>query len=1418
MTRTSDVREWPERIRQRYESYLKTSFFFKDRHLRDSFQTALQEEGSLLKGPFPEPARGFEYGLSARELAQECFPDRSGDLLPALIDGRLYTHQERAIRAAHVERCNAVVATGTASGKTESFLYPILFELYRQHLAGELQSPGVRAMILYPMNALANDQRERLGRMCEALHDEGSTFEPRFGQYIGQTPEDAKDRRRHAAARAEERMHGEMVFRKEMRDDPPHILLTNYSMLEYLLIRPDDSPLFDGNRGTRWQFIVLDEAHQYRGAKGMEMGMLIRRLKQRLRDGGRTGTFRCIATSATISTDAGHEARNAVAAFASELFGEPFTAPGVIFGDSQPSGVDERPQRLHAFLRALEGAFLVHDDGVDTVVLNRSGTTSDGSTAEPLEIALCRECGQHYYVGHVRSESQGRLTEAVRDPSQSGSFGVDYYLPSDEEGTHFLCRRCGALATSDLACGCGASVRVKKCRPHKDHRDQLQSCESCGYRRGGIGDPVQEIVHGSDGPNAVIATALHELLPAQRRKVLAFADSRQEAAFFAWYAQQSYESLRDRNLLLRALKDGPINAQGLSVDDCRNRLLDIWDRSRLFRASDTAETKHRIVLRSILREALTDERRLSLSGTGLVAWFVIVPDDVAVPVVMQQPPWSLTEDEARRLLGFLVDELRARLAMSLPGGPGTPTWDDVSSWPQRAYCIGPPGSRRDVSEWGNPQSTIVKHLLRRLLAGAELSDAEKQAASIKLMKAVWQALRERDRACGDADDQVLVRGKANGTFRLNWRWLRVRLAAAGEVRECDTCANLTAHDIRGVCPRNRCSGTLSPVDHDRLSQNHYRLLYERSDLPPELHAEEHTAQIDSDEARRRQERFKNGAIHLLSSSTTFEIGVDLGDLDAVFLRNVPPEPFNYAQRVGRAGRRKNTGLALTYCRRNPHDLYHYEDPTSRVIGGTIRPPRLQMTNVKIVRRHMVATALSAFFRTHGARFENVAAFVHDWLNPCGVSDVNSFCDGNASLHESLLRIVPEDLHDEIGLAGGNWSDQVAGPDSLFAAMEAAVCADYREMERLRDEYYAQRKDTLINRIGRRMKTIADERTLNLLSRKAVIPKYGFPVDVVELETRSQDGNPTGVLLQRDLSQAIAEYAPGGKVVANKLEWESCGVRIVPGKAPLVRRYRYDSARNFSQWDEAADGASREVSKYLAPEFGFVTPLFAKPKEPRGRVQRLYTTRPFFGGFTHHVQPAPKRILDVQVTNAVPGTLVILCEGSNGSGFYICRSCGRHLTRKKPEHMTPSNLTCKGTLERFSLGHELVTDVVRLQFPQVRDEWDAYSVAYAVLLGAAETLDVPDTDLNVTITGGVNPGESAIILYDDVPGGAGLVAQLQQESIFYEILRHACDRVGGGCGCDASCYGCLRSYRNQFAHPHLDRDRAVTILNRHAAHP
>jgi len=468
-----------------------------------------------------------------------------------------------------------------------------------------------------------------------------------------------------------------------------------------------------------------------------------------------------------------------------------------------------------------------------------------------------------------------------------------------------------------------------------------------------------------------------------------------------------------------------------------------------------------------------------------------------------------------------------------------------------------------------------------------------------------------------------------------------------------------------------------------------------------------------------------------------------------------------------------------------------------------------MTNEKILLRHMVAVALSFFFREHTARFKSVEEFVGSWDDPQAVKDLTSFCSNNAQLRQALGNIIPVEMHRKLGLEGEKWIDLAVGERSRLALTEAEVCADYNDMETQQNRAVEQNNFRRADRIQTRRKTIATEKVLNFLSRKAIIPKYGFPVDVVELETRSSDGRKPSILLQRELSRAIAEYAPGGKVIANKKEWESCGIKSIPGKAWPVYYYQYDKTHSFKQWKEDDENCQNRVRKYLIPQFGFVTPLFEEPRVPQVHTKRFYTTRPFFRGFDS--EPRSEVIREVRVTEAAPGVLVILCEGKQQKGFYICRSCGRHMSDRALKHTSPSGYPCGGSLERFSLGHELETDVVRLEFPTVQDEWVAYSVAYAVLLGAADTLDVPDTDLNVTITRGENVGNTAIVLYDNVPGGAGLVAQLQNENIFSKVLDAAKKRVEGNCGCDLSCYGCLRSYRNQFAHANLSRTEALKIL-------
>lgn len=1415
MSDFSKFEDWTATIESRYYNYLTTSFCFNKVELRKSFENALRNS-DLIKGPFPEPARNFVPGINELELARHCFPDECEGLTPALHDRNLWMHQERAIRTAFVDELNVVVASGTASGKTESFIYPIMFSLYQQHLNGDLNQEGVRALVLYPMNALANDQRRRLGEICDALQKANSDFFPTFGQYTGQTPQNLKDKYRNAYKRENERLPGELIYREEMTDTPPHILLTNYSMLEYLLIRPADSPLFDNGRGRFWQFLVLDEAHQYRGTKGMEVGMLMRRLKQRISEGGRKDKFRCIATSATISSSTDDKSKIAVASFAEELFGEPFKSEGVVYGKTVPVLPDtsnNEISRHHVFLRALEGAFLLHKNGEDLIVLNRTSASENGSSKSvPIEVALCRECGQHYYVGKVRNN---KLVEGVRDPSQE-DFGVEYFIPVDSNTfpiSHYLCRSCAKISKSKLDCDCDAVIPVHKCANHSDRADQIKECKSCGYKRGSIGDPVQEIIHGSDGPNSVIATALHELLPEGRQRVLAFADSRQEAAFFAWYAEDSYEKIRNRNYFLRALREYEIDSDGLSIGDLRNRLLKLWTKHQLFTETQTTEDKNREVLKSILFEALTDDKRLSLAGVGLVEWFIDIPNDLKMPIDCRNDPWNFDDHECQVLMKILLDQWRIQRALSLPDEGYVPNWNDIlPNRPQFSFSRGAPSGQRYVREWGSSKSTIACHLLGRILEDKIPSRQMRIEAAVDLLKSFWDAMRDRDRGVVSDIDHLLIRSNnRGGNFRLNHKWLRLNLANPNNLWTCDTCLTVTTQNLRNVCPRNICPGVLVKGDIEKLKRNHYRILYENQNLPPSLRAEEHTAQLTHDEAADRQNEFKSGQINLLSSSTTFEMGVDLGELDVAFLRNVPPESFNYVQRVGRAGRRDTPGFAITYCRRNPHDLYHYENPRERIIQGEIRPPKLQLVNSKIISRHVCATALAWYFRTlnNEQRFQSVHDLIGNWDNPTIVDDIRSFCTDNHELFQSLTNIVPKKMHDKCGISDNSWIDEYFGDESRLALAVLQISSEYRDLDAFRRDCFDNNREHDAMRIRKRMNTISDENCLSFLSRKAVIPKYGFPVDVVELDTNPESAKSGEVSLQRALSQAISEYAPGGKVVANKKEFTSFGLKMIPRRQLPIREYAYDADRNFEHWNEKDFNHKRK--KYIEPNFGFVTSFLDKSKPPRDRTKRLYSTRPFFTGFDQKSDPVEEQLFGVTVTHATPGSLVILCEGKGGRGFYICHTCGTHTSERVNSHKTYQGKECKGTLRKYSLAHELVTDVARLRFPHLTDPHEADSVGYAILLGTAEFLDISSMELGMTVTGIKGSDEKAIVIYDNVPGGAGLVAELSHELAFRSILERAKDRVVGRCGCDSSCYGCLRSYRNQFAHSYLDRKKALSML-------
>jgi ATP-dependent helicase YprA (DUF1998 family) len=194
-----------------------------------------------------------------------------------------------------------IVKTGTGSGKTEAFLLSVLSGVLRLKEQGV---QGTKAILLYPMNALANDQ---LLRLRELFRDSKTGIT--FSLYTGESETVAQ-------ALGEPLSGYELTRREEIRRNPPDVILTNYKQLEFLLVRKSDRALFT----PALRYVVLDEIHSYRGALATELACLLRRLKARC--GVEKGFMRAIGTSATVSQDAGGDA--ALARFATDLFDEPF--------------------------------------------------------------------------------------------------------------------------------------------------------------------------------------------------------------------------------------------------------------------------------------------------------------------------------------------------------------------------------------------------------------------------------------------------------------------------------------------------------------------------------------------------------------------------------------------------------------------------------------------------------------------------------------------------------------------------------------------------------------------------------------------------------------------------------------------------------------------------------------------------------------------------------------------------------------------------------------------------------------------------------------------------------------------------------------------------------------------------------------
>jgi ATP-dependent helicase YprA (DUF1998 family) len=1534
-----DVIATAEHLSLTYRRYLRSLLPVRDPKLARALRDAIVGSPLLTKGPVLEATPPYATGASLRGLIADGvlpggFARLAGSALP--LDRPLYAHQEQAIRKAAAGR-NLVVATGTGSGKTESFLLPILSALVAERDAGTL-GPGVRALVLYPMNALANDQVRRLRQVLAGTPD------ITFGRYTGETPERPVEGASifEALNPGEARLPNELLSRAEMRDTPPHVLLTNYAMLEYLLLRPADVDLFEGPQGGHWRFVVLDEAHVYDGAKAEEVGMLLRRLKHRVfQQGEPGGCLQAIATSATVG-----DSPAAVMEFAGKLFDAPFEwhpgdparqdlvqatrvavrdgpirdAPGLgpedaaglgrvrvlLAGGPLPftdlaasaavsgprlaelvalgaatrdaSGAPVLSARYHLFARATEGAFTCLTDGPaggaasgPHVALARREICPDCSAAV-FEFGCCKRCGAVHLTGVIERDAGGEyFTSRVargdrrswlllggRQEALNTAQAVDEDDAAFEEAAEqdakdtrdaVLCGKCGALhthaATGAAAAPCGCSAaHLRAVRRLPVRSGTPRGCVSCGARGAGM---IRLLESGNEASAAVLATALYQALPAADefagrpgggRKLLAFSDSRQAAAFFAPYLESSHALVQQRRLILDGLARATASDPSCSVDDLIESVAAAAGAVGAFGRRESRQARRREAARWVLRELIALDERQSLEGLGLLRVALDVDPAWRAPAPLLA--LGLTVGECWLLLSELARTLRLQGALSMPEevDPADEMFD-----PRRGPIyvrVDGAEARLKVLSW-LPTRGVNRRLdyVRRVLAALGSEDAEPR----ETLAGCWRALT----ASGDGWLAGSALPRIGQAYQVDHTWLtlapggRSGPGGGGELYQCDVCRRRAAASLRGICPTLRCDGRLLPVtaatDND---DEHYRVLYQRT-APVSLTAREHTAQWTGLEAAGIQQRFLAGEVNVLSCSTTFELGVDVGALNAVLLRNMPPTTASYIQRAGRAGRRAGSpALVLTYAQRRSHDLSRYASPET-MLTGQVRAPYVPLGNPRIDRRHAHSVALAAFFRDAKEHAGQEWKTAGDFFLGGGPDAAASRPGASPSqlvrgfltpvpddVDAALRAVLPKSAQEQIGLDSGAWVDEL---DALLSAVRAELAQDVALFEERRKDAFESRRSDLAARFERSINTITRRSLIGFLANRNILPKYGFPVDTVELRTAHCDSQVGARLeLTRDLSVAIHEYAPGAELVAGGVLWRSAGIYRLPGRELITRSYTV--CRGCQHYREGGDGlepactacgrpADGLVREYCVPEFGFVA-------DPRTTKPGTAPPQRCWNGAVHVVSLGAElaetrwRSPDGAMAwchSGTRGRLVSLSEGPGGAGFLICDWCGwggPNHGRAPKSHVSPlRGKPCTGPLRWRSLAHTYETDIVRVQLDAPgldgtgaeRARW--HSLLYALLEGCAEGLEISRGDIDGVVHAGVD-GRNGLVLFDTVPGGAGSAARIAAsldvaaESALRRVS--ACD-----CGRETSCYGCLRTPGNERYHEDLSRGAALAIL-------
>ena len=745
-----------------------------------------------------------------------------------------------------------------------------------------------------------------------------------------------------------------------------------------------------------------------------------------------------------------------------------------------------------------------------------------------------------------------------------------------------------------------------------------------------------------------------------------------------------------------------------------------------------------------------------------------------------------------------------------------------------------------VQRFGIENVNELPPRIRKILKVAGYSDAEITQITIQLAR-------------------FLARSNGSEYYFLNPNRITVVFGEDHEWYKCPRCSGVFPFTLWGKCAHCGIGEPQIMSEEDFKGLGFWRepalaaVHGEPGALMTRINTEEHTAQLSHKDQRQKtwsttedyEMRFQNvhvdndRPVDILSCTTTMEVGIDIGSLTAVGLRNIPPMRENYQQRAGRAGRRSAAiSTIVTFTDNKPHDSYYFHNP-EKIISGEPRTPWIDINNLKLVSRHFSVILFTEFFDCLGKGADNVN--LKDFFETY-YPEFISFVDRKQSSDFDMASLIPY----------GVSFDYESYKNKLFD-----------NLKRLKEKVseFPQEYEDGNNEKEKHVRSVLDS-----LLESGIFPTYSFPKDLVGfyIENSGNTKKDGAEILQqpdRSLDIAISEYAPGRIVVVNKRTYKSGGIysfysKFRTGEQEHPARQYFESEEYFRDFYYCTNSACNwmgleeqtfcpfcrektiDRKKMLKP-WGFAPINGRESNESDDDGELTYAELPCYS-----VTPSEEEMFasdaysNLRYAVRSEDPLLILNKGIKSSGFTVCKDCGAAIPGddstllEKERIMKPFKHPYKDyrcshsqTVNTY-LGSEFLTDLVFYEISldsnminvDPKGLWirrAAQTLAEAMLLAGGRLLDIEFNEIKsgyrLRYAPEINKTYIDIFLFDSLSSGAGYCSSL---ALCTDELMKKTESVLKECkeNCDSACHECLMHYWNQRVHRLLDRFAALELID------